>query len=184
MIQIDNPTFQKTSLWWLMLQRQSLVKEDLIVKRLDLLYIGGQSISQAEYSVGLLRERIWKPGGFLGHSSTPVVGEGLAMRVNPFDSSSSAVVAEGLAMRVNAFDGSFLGKDGDLSSQVKAIRNSTCDECGKIFADSKSKSNHKRAVHDKRPFSCVCGKEYKYMTGLRMHKKKCACAKMMRDDND
>lgn len=146
--------------------------------------IGGQSISQAEYSVGLLRERIWKPGGFLGHSSTPVVGEGLAMRVNPFDSSSSAVVAEGLAMRVNAFDGSFLGKDGDLSSQVKAIRNSTCDECGKIFADSKSKSNHKRAVHDKRPFSCVCGKEYKYMTGLRMHKKKCACAKMMRDDND
>ncbi|XP_048246764.1 zinc finger protein 16-like isoform X12 [Haliotis rufescens] len=62
----------------------------------------------------------------------------------------------------------------DFSGQGSGTRKPfPCVECGKAFADLGALKNHKDANHEGRTHSCVCGKEYKYRTGLRTHKKTC-----------
>ncbi|XP_046348276.1 gastrula zinc finger protein 5-1-like isoform X18 [Haliotis rufescens] len=60
------------------------------------------------------------------------------------------------------------------SSHTKRKGPWPCTVCGKVFLDSTSRQNHKEAEHDKRKYACACGKEYKYRTGLRLHKKVCS----------
>ncbi|XP_048246783.1 uncharacterized protein LOC124130918 isoform X29 [Haliotis rufescens] len=44
-----------------------------------------------------------------------------------------------------------------------------CPHCDRVFVSSRSRMYHIEAIHEHRSFSCVCGKVYKYRTGLQTH---------------
>ncbi|XP_046347907.2 uncharacterized protein LOC124128451 isoform X11 [Haliotis rufescens] len=44
-----------------------------------------------------------------------------------------------------------------------------CPDCGKMFMTSRARTLHVEAVHQQLDFTCVCGKAYKYRTGLQRH---------------
>lgn len=46
-----------------------------------------------------------------------------------------------------------------------------CTECDKQFTSSGGLSHHLRGKHRNELFRCECGKVYKYLTGLRLHKR-------------
>ncbi|XP_067669567.1 uncharacterized protein [Haliotis asinina] len=49
-----------------------------------------------------------------------------------------------------------------------------CPQCDKAFSDPCALNYHKEAIHDHLTFECLCGKTYKYRTGLLAHRKSCA----------
>ncbi|XP_046550140.1 uncharacterized protein LOC124259944 isoform X3 [Haliotis rubra] len=48
-----------------------------------------------------------------------------------------------------------------------------CPQCDKAFSDPCALNYHKEAIHDHLTFECLCGKTYKYRTGLLAHRKSC-----------
>lgn len=48
-----------------------------------------------------------------------------------------------------------------------------CPQCDKSFSDARSLHYHREAIHDNVTFQCVCGKSYKYRTGLFGHRRTC-----------
>ncbi|XP_048246757.1 uncharacterized protein LOC124130918 isoform X5 [Haliotis rufescens] len=48
-----------------------------------------------------------------------------------------------------------------------------CPQCEKSFSDARSLHYHREAIHDNVTFQCVCGKSYKYRTGLFGHRRTC-----------
>ncbi|XP_046348354.2 uncharacterized protein LOC124128726 isoform X25 [Haliotis rufescens] len=48
-----------------------------------------------------------------------------------------------------------------------------CNKCDKVFADVSGLRYHRQAIHDKITFQCVCGKTYKYRSGLVYHQGSC-----------
>ncbi|XP_046348369.1 uncharacterized protein LOC124128726 isoform X32 [Haliotis rufescens] len=52
-----------------------------------------------------------------------------------------------------------------------------CPQCDRVFTNSLTRRFHIETIHDRREFACVCGKVYKYRTGLHRHwrqSKECA----------
>ncbi|XP_067669302.1 uncharacterized protein [Haliotis asinina] len=55
-----------------------------------------------------------------------------------------------------------------------------CSECERVFMNPKTRKYHMETVHEEMSFVCVCGKMYKYRTGLQRHMRQntvCAMAK-------
>ncbi|XP_046566414.1 uncharacterized protein LOC124275011 isoform X11 [Haliotis rubra] len=48
-----------------------------------------------------------------------------------------------------------------------------CFECVKTFATPNARKYHVESVHEKKTFSCICGKVYKYQPGLFKHLRSC-----------
>ncbi|XP_046348574.1 uncharacterized protein LOC124129002 isoform X17 [Haliotis rufescens] len=59
-----------------------------------------------------------------------------------------------------------------------------CPKCEKIFQDPCALNYHKEAIHDNITFVCVCGKSYKYRTGLFYHRKSCSMYKAQIEQGD
>ncbi|XP_048246784.1 uncharacterized protein LOC124130918 isoform X30 [Haliotis rufescens] len=51
--------------------------------------------------------------------------------------------------------------------------NFPCSHCDKVFASIGSRRNHFASKHTDTKFSCLCGKEYLYLTSLTRHKRYC-----------
>ncbi|XP_048246778.1 uncharacterized protein LOC124130918 isoform X25 [Haliotis rufescens] len=49
-----------------------------------------------------------------------------------------------------------------------------CPLCDKCFRDSSGVYYHKKAIHDNTEYNCMCGKSYRYSTGLVIHRRKCS----------
>ncbi|XP_046566420.1 uncharacterized protein LOC124275011 isoform X17 [Haliotis rubra] len=59
-----------------------------------------------------------------------------------------------------------------------------CPKCEKIFQDPCALNYHKEAIHDNITFVCVCGRSYKYRTGLFYHRKSCSMYKAQIEQGD
>ncbi|XP_046348711.2 uncharacterized protein LOC124129002 isoform X30 [Haliotis rufescens] len=61
-----------------------------------------------------------------------------------------------------------------------------CSECERVFMNPKTRKYHMETVHEEMTFICVCGKMYKYRTGLQRHLRQnvdCAFAKRALDES-
>ncbi|XP_046348382.1 signal element on autosome protein 2-like isoform X35 [Haliotis rufescens] len=58
----------------------------------------------------------------------------------------------------------------DTQAQSKGV---DCPQCGKMFSSKRTLSYHKIAVHDKKTYSCLCGKVYTYPSSVFHHRAKC-----------
>ncbi len=48
--------------------------------------------------------------------------------------------------------------------------------CGKRYADRRGLVVHMKTAHERKIYTCHCGKAYSYMSGLSLHKKACKIA--------
>ncbi|XP_071085317.1 uncharacterized protein [Haliotis cracherodii] len=64
-----------------------------------------------------------------------------------------------------------------LQTEVSSLANQEvkypCVECIKTFATPNARKYHVESVHEKKTFSCICGKVYKYQPGLFKHLRAC-----------
>ncbi|XP_048246756.1 uncharacterized protein LOC124130918 isoform X4 [Haliotis rufescens] len=59
------------------------------------------------------------------------------------------------------------------SSQDKSVVY-PCEECGKVFTAPHWRKRHKEANHDKKTYTCQCGREYMYRCSLLRHHRTCS----------
>ncbi|XP_067669356.1 uncharacterized protein [Haliotis asinina] len=63
------------------------------------------------------------------------------------------------------------------SVSVSSIPNVQCPYCEKTFTTKRAMTVHKVSVHDNQCYVCVCGKQYKYRSGLLYHGRTCPVKK-------
>ncbi|XP_048246801.1 uncharacterized protein LOC124128197 isoform X40 [Haliotis rufescens] len=62
----------------------------------------------------------------------------------------------------------------NVSNPEAAVGAYPCPHCDKSFASYGARWNHVGAVHEKKSYTCVCGKIYLYSHNLKRHKKTCS----------
>ncbi|XP_067669271.1 uncharacterized protein [Haliotis asinina] len=58
-----------------------------------------------------------------------------------------------------------------------------CEQCGKTFTNPRNKKYHIEGVHGDASYTCICGKEYRYVRALYRHQKTCLLASVKSDPN-
>ncbi|XP_071085316.1 uncharacterized protein [Haliotis cracherodii] len=67
----------------------------------------------------------------------------------------------------------------------ETVRKTTweCEQCGKTFTNPRNKKYHMEGVHGDASYTCVCGKEYRYVRALYRHQKTCRLVNLNLDAN-
>ncbi|XP_046566412.1 uncharacterized protein LOC124275011 isoform X9 [Haliotis rubra] len=58
-----------------------------------------------------------------------------------------------------------------------------CEQCGKTFTNPRNKKYHMEGVHGDASYTCICGKEYRYVRALYRHQKTCLLVNVKSDPN-
>ncbi|XP_067669308.1 uncharacterized protein [Haliotis asinina] len=98
---------------------------------------------------------------------------------NEADYSNDDIQDQGLSVQDSRYVGGFSGQaPGHYPSS--SSRSLPCSECSRVFMTYAARLFHIESVHQGLSFTCVCGRVYKYRTGLQTHlrrSKECAAYK-------
>ncbi|XP_048247235.1 uncharacterized protein LOC124129002 isoform X33 [Haliotis rufescens] len=98
---------------------------------------------------------------------------------NEADYSNDDLQDQGLSVEESRYVGGFSGQaPGNYCNN--SSRSLPCSECGRVFMTYAARLFHVESVHHGLSFTCVCGRVYKYRTGLQTHlrrSKECAAYK-------